>query len=315
MKKLIKKNCRSIIVIISVMTFLSCVSTIKIDRSYDNYNNDEYNKIVVQKAVPSSNIISEYGGLGAKPKVNLPYDLEETIKRKVSNDLSNLDKNLKDNIKEKIHIKIVRSELKFLWGTWIANLEFIIENTYNSSKIKSLGYASQINFWGFRTANSVYNEALKNAIDTIYWRKILKNDSDQEIEVSNSLEGAIAVIEFKPINDEARRNSLHEIVANEIENKLFEDERFTVIEREDIDELIKEQKLKLTGLTEKKESKAIGAFLEADYLLMGTVAKLNEIVLINLKIVDVVSSEVVYSTRVSAKKEENIIDSINYIFN
>ncbi len=95
------------------------------------------------------------------------------------------------------------------------------------------------------------------------------------------LKAKIAVIEFSDID--GRISNLGKFLAEELTTRLFSTGRLNVIERQLINNVLKEQKLGMTGVLDEKSTKKVGAILGVDFLVTGTIADLGTDMKINAR--------------------------------
>ena len=100
----------------------------------------------------------------------------------------------------------------------------------------------------------------------------------------------IAVLDFQSNNVDEK---FAKIIRNELEYNLFQAKDFRILEREKIDIVIKENKIK--GIEKNKQDIliSIGKTLSAEYILAGEIKK-EENILINLRIINVIDGTVLY---------------------
>lgn len=91
----------------------------------------------------------------------------------------------------------------------------------------------------------------------------------------------IAVIEFLDMN--GRATNLGKFIAEELMTRLFSTGRFEVIERQLMNEILKEQKLGMLGVLDEKSTKKVGAILGVDLLVTGTIADLDTTMKVNAR--------------------------------
>ena len=77
-----------------------------------------------------------------------------------------------------------------------------------------------------------------------------------------------------------------------------------VIERQNLQELIQEQKLALSGLVDERQAVQIGQLLGAQYMLFGVASAAGGTLRIDVRAVDVETSEIVTVDKLSGKTEE-----------
>jgi hypothetical protein len=118
----------------------------------------------------------------------------------------------------------------------------------------------------------------------------------------------IAVLDLKPDGiqlSEARKIS--ELIRTEIINT----GNYVVIERSQIDTLFKEYGFTQLGVTDENSAIKLGKLLAAQKILIGTAMKLGESIVITGRVVDIEKGIAEHGARVSARREEDLIDSIS----
>ncbi|MFH2069613.1 MAG: SUMF1/EgtB/PvdO family nonheme iron enzyme [Elusimicrobiota bacterium] len=95
-------------------------------------------------------------------------------------------------------------------------------------------------------------------------------------------------------------------VSELLRTAMFNTGLFTIIERNEMEAILKEQKLTLTGCIDEKCGLKIGQLLSANKILVGTVMKLGEKIIINARIVDVEKGALDFAEKTSCTKESEI---------
>lgn len=97
-------------------------------------------------------------------------------------------------------------------------------------------------------------------------------------------------------------------VSDLLRTELFKTKWFTVLERSEIEKILKEQGLQQTGVTELENAVKVGKILSAKKVLVGSVNKLAGSYIINARIIDVESGAVEYAetTKVASEAELDI---------
>lgn len=94
----------------------------------------------------------------------------------------------------------------------------------------------------------------------------------------------IAVIDLKPIGIH-KNNAM--IVSDLLRTELFKTRLFIVLERDQMNKILKEQDFQISGCTDTECGIEIGKLLNANKVLLGTVGKLGDKYIINARIVNV----------------------------
>ncbi len=104
---------------------------------------------------------------------------------------------------------------------------------------------------------------------------------------------SIAVIRFKTLNKEAQDISLGELVSETFTSALVNSQNFKIIEREQLDKLVKEMEMGQTGFIETTDAVKIGRMLHADAIITGSVALLGGQIQLNARIIEIESAFVI----------------------
>ncbi|MDP2886988.1 MAG: CsgG/HfaB family protein [Ignavibacteria bacterium] len=86
------------------------------------------------------------------------------------------------------------------------------------------------------------------------------------------IEPKIAVVDFKN-GSFYESNTLGPGAASMVEAELVRSNRFVVVDRQNLEQILKEQKLSLSDLTNEKDYSKVGRLLNTDYVLSGTVSE------------------------------------------
>jgi len=123
---------------------------------------------------------------------------------------------------------------------------------------------------------------------------------------------SIAVIRFKTLNKEAQDISLGELVSETFTSALVNSRNFKIIEREQLDKLVKEMEMGQTGFIETTDAVEIGKMLHADAIITGSVALLAGQIQLNARIIEIESA---YVLSADTKTTSYTLKNINKIAN
>jgi len=136
--------------------------------------------------------------------------------------------------------------------------------------------------------------------------------SDSYTGVSARLEiesgASLAVVNLQPQGvDTSTASIVTDILSTEIANT----GHFTLIERSQMNQIVNEQMTQQSGITLSDCSEAscaveLGKLLNVQYLLVGTIGKLGEKIIISIRLVDVETGEIRYSERITSPNMEMI---------
>lgn len=98
---------------------------------------------------------------------------------------------------------------------------------------------------------------------------------------------SLAVLPFENMNDSPDQNYLKGIITSLLIEDLSGSQVVTVVERDNLEEVFKEQKLQLAGFLDDKGAIKAGKLLGASYMLKGGYVFLGQDVFINITLIDV----------------------------
>ncbi len=102
-------------------------------------------------------------------------------------------------------------------------------------------------------------------------------------------------------------------VSDLLRTALFNTGKFNVLERTEMDKVLKEQQLGLSGLTDIEKAVKVGKLLSAKKILVGTVSKLGKSYIVNARIIDVEKGQMEFADNAKAESETDL-DSAVEIF-
>ena len=111
----------------------------------------------------------------------------------------------------------------------------------------------------------------------------------------NAGKQTVAVFPFSS-NDELAKQRVGFAVSELLTSKLAKLPEFIVVERSQLDQVLKEQKLQATGAIDPESAVKVGKLLGAQLLVLGSVEKLGGSYQVNARIVDAATSEVAATT-------------------
>lgn len=99
----------------------------------------------------------------------------------------------------------------------------------------------------------------------------------------------IAVLDLRPIGADP---TLALAVSENLRTMISQLNRFTVVERTQLDTILDEQRLEQTGITEDSQARKIGALANVDLILLGSLSQMFDSHTINARVIEVQSGEV-----------------------
>jgi TolB-like protein len=125
---------------------------------------------------------------------------------------------------------------------------------------------------------------------------------------------SIAVIQFKTLNKKAQEISLGELVSETFTSALVNSQGFKIIEREQLDKVVKEMEMNQTGFIETTDAVEIGKILHADAIITGSVTLLHDQIQLNARIIEIESAYVISAeTKTTTYTLQNITNIANEI--
>jgi TolB-like protein len=117
----------------------------------------------------------------------------------------------------------------------------------------------------------------------------------------------IAVLDFKTVGVDKQKSR---IISELIRTELINTQQFVVIERSQVDMIMKEHGFTHTGITDNRNAAKIGKLLTAKKICIGTVMKLGESMIITSRVVDVEKGVAEQSAKVTAEDDESLVDEM-----
>jgi TolB-like protein len=105
----------------------------------------------------------------------------------------------------------------------------------------------------------------------------------------------VAVVDFEDLTGQ----SLGTAVAENFRTALAAGGAYSVIERGQLEKVLREQKLSASDMTDTGSASRVGKLLDADYVAVGSIVQLGEKYTINVRFVDVATSETVRAGQAS----------------
>jgi len=161
--------------------------------------------------------------------------------------------------------------------------------------------------WIYNTLISLNNTAIKSTGKSI---------APPPAPMPPSKRISIAVIQFKTLNKKAQDISLGELISETFTSALVNSNNFKIIEREQLDKVVKEMEMTQTGFIETTDAVEIGKMLHADAIITGSVALLNNQIQLNARIIEIESAFVISAESATTQYSlDKINQTINTIVN
>ena len=119
-----------------------------------------------------------------------------------------------------------------------------------------------------------------------------------------STDEIVAIIDF-----EARGITKEEceILTHKLITKMIIENKYTIVERNQMNKILKEQKFQNSGCTDQLCAVEIGQLLNADYTIIGNISKLGSTFSVDARLVDVGTSEAVKSAEFTDDGEIDVL--------
>lgn len=114
----------------------------------------------------------------------------------------------------------------------------------------------------------------------------------------------IAVIEFTDL--QGRVTDFGRFLAEELITRLYDTEKFKVIERQQLNKVIAEQKLSLTGVVDPASAKQLGKLLGVDAIASGTYSDLAQSLKVNARLISAATGEIFAVASTEIFKDESV---------
>jgi len=128
--------------------------------------------------------------------------------------------------------------------------------------------------------------------------------------ITSNLQAQKMRLAIMDLNPENVSKPTARMVSEMLRTELFNTGLFRVIERSEMDSILKEQGFQQSGCTETECAVEVGKLLSARKILVGTVGKLGERYIINARIVDVELGEMEFGDRAVADSEGELTDAV-----
>ena len=135
-----------------------------------------------------------------------------------------------------------------------------------------------------------------------------KNAETNKVPEQVERKDRIAVLDFKTINLPADKSR---VISEIIRTDLINTDRYIVIERSQVDMIFKEHGFTSTGVTDDSSAVKIGKLLTAQKILIGSVMKLGESIVVTARIVDVEKGVAEHSGKITAENDESLVSEVS----
>lgn len=123
-------------------------------------------------------------------------------------------------------------------------------------------------------------------------------------DLSENQKRKIAVIEFVDIKGNV--TDFGRYISEKLITRLFQTKKFTVVERQQLNKIISEQKLSLTGIIEPASAQKLGRLIGVDAIAAGSITDLTKSFDINARLISTETGEVFSAASVEILKDETV---------
>jgi TolB-like protein len=127
-------------------------------------------------------------------------------------------------------------------------------------------------------------------------------------QIANKIEAGqkqkIAVLEFTDLQGSV--TDFGRYLAEELITRLYQTDKFKVIERQLLNKVIAEQKLSLTGVVDQASAKQLGKLLGVDAIVSGTIASLSQSLKVNARLISTETGEIFSVASTEIFKDESV---------
>ena len=120
---------------------------------------------------------------------------------------------------------------------------------------------------------------------------------------------SLALLPFENMNNNPEQDYLKGIISSLLEEDLTSSDALQIVERDSLEEVLKEQKLQMAGLMDDKNALEAGRLLGASYMLKGGFVFLGQDIFINITLIEVETGR----TRAFSKRgyQENTVHALS----
>jgi TolB-like protein len=123
----------------------------------------------------------------------------------------------------------------------------------------------------------------------------------------------VAVADLVNDTDLTKKKHIGQAVRDLIQTEISRSTVFGLVERADLEKVVREQQLQMTGLTDPGSAAKIGQILNADLILSGSVTELGDEFNVTIKLIDVESGQVISET--VAINKQDVVDTAEALQN
>ena len=162
-------------------------------------------------------------------------------------------------------------------------------------------------FIHFCSYQNVENPSKNESQDIYAILESLSTSISEKLEIDKIQ--TLAIMDYTNLNE--KNSQMGAYISDEITLQLFLKEKFQIIEREQIDYIIEEQKLNASGLINEASAIEIGNILSVDAIILGNISDINNNIIINTKIVSSLTGEIIFIDKTLISKTNEFYITTN----
>jgi TolB-like protein len=113
----------------------------------------------------------------------------------------------------------------------------------------------------------------------------------------------IGIIEFQSLHEEAKKDILGKVFSEVLTTSFVNADAFKIIEREQMEKVVKELQLTQSGMIDPSSAKQIGKMVGADAILTGSVIKFGNDMRVDARIIEVESGIILTAEKAMGKSD------------
>ncbi len=151
----------------------------------------------------------------------------------------------------------------------------------------------------FSFSSAAEEDVVKKAIDKLATQ--IKNSFKTPVDKEHKKR--IAIISFENTSEQSKKQNIGRGVSELLTNNFVGSGLFTVIEREQLEKVLKEQALGLSGIIDPASAKEVGKILGVEAMLCGTISEFGDFYSITARIIDVETAQILTSAVTDIKRD------------
>ena len=146
------------------------------------------------------------------------------------------------------------------------------------------------------SATEVFSQNLRAGVNQLAEKIIEASPNDRQLRV--------AIADFPDLEDVI--SNLGRFIANKMTTRLAQSQKFSVIERHRLGQVLSELKLSMTDLFDPKKVKKLGEMVGVEALVVGTISDLGAEVDLDARIIEIETNQTILGETVTISKDERV---------